>query len=116
MSYVQHFTCVTCEFVYSTHVIFLVFVECLWFCTVLYCICAFECNIYVGMFEEISEFSNLWTMICTGCPFFVFIFFLFLVDFLLHLCMYIPHYLTELIAFSAEINIISHIIVILTYL
>ena len=63
LSYVQYFTCVTCEFVYSTHVIFLVFVGCLWFCTVMYCVCAFECNIYVGMFEEIGEFSNLWTMI-----------------------------------------------------
>jgi len=30
--------------------------------------------------------------------------------------MYIHHYLTELVAFSAEINIISHTIVILTYL
>jgi hypothetical protein len=30
--------------------------------------------------------------------------------------MYIHHYLTELIAFSAEINIISHTIVILIYL
>ena len=41
----------------------LAFVGCLWFCTVMYCVCAFECNIYVGMFEEIGEFSNLWTMI-----------------------------------------------------
>jgi len=83
LSYIRHFTFVTC---YSTHVIFLVFVWCLWFCTVLYCVCAFECNIYVGVFEEIDEFSNLWTMVCKGCPFFVFIFILFLVDFLLHLC------------------------------
>jgi len=58
----------------------------LWFCTVLYCVCAFECSIYVGMFEDIGEFSNLWTMVCKGCPFFVFIFILFLVDFLLLLC------------------------------
>ena len=65
---------VTCAFVYSSHVIFLVFVGCLWFCTVLYYICAFEFNIYVGMFEEIVEFSDLWTMVLKGCPFFVFIF------------------------------------------
>ena len=44
----------------------------------------FECNIYVRIFEDIGEFSNFWTMICKGCPFFIFI--LFLVDFLLHLC------------------------------
>jgi hypothetical protein len=61
LSYVLHFTCVTCESVYSTHVIYLIFVVCLWFCTVLYCVCAFECNIYVGMFDEIGGFSNLWT-------------------------------------------------------
>ena len=65
----QHFTCVTCEFVYSTHVIFLDFVGCLWFCTGLYCVCAFDYSIYVGMFEEIGEFSNLWAMICKCCPF-----------------------------------------------
>ena len=58
----------------------LAFVGCLWFCTVLYCVCAFQCNIYVGMFEEIGEFSNLWTMVRKGCPFYVFIFILFLVD------------------------------------
>ena len=73
------------SFVYSTHVIFLVFVGCLWFCAMLYCVCAFECNVYFGMFEEIGEFSDLWTMVCKVCPFFAFIFMLFLVDFLLHL-------------------------------
>jgi len=31
------------------------------------------------MFEEVGEFSNFWT----GCPFFVFVFILCLVDFLL---------------------------------
>jgi hypothetical protein len=27
------------------------------------------------MFEEIGEFSNLWTVVCKGCPFFCFNFY-----------------------------------------
>ena len=84
---------------------FLVFVGCLWFCAMLYCVCAFECNIYVGMFEEIGEFSNLWTMVCKGCPFFVFIFILFLVDFLLlHLDFQVCYeLLSERVVYAREI-------------
>jgi len=71
----------------------------------LYCVCAFECNIYVGMFEEIGEFSNLWTMVCKGCPFFVFIFILFLVDFLLlHLDFQVCYeLLSERVVYAREI-------------
>ena len=43
----------------------------------------FECNVYVGIFEEAGEFSNFWTVICEGCLFFVFVFVLCLVDVLL---------------------------------
>ena len=35
--------------------------------------------------KRLVNFSDLWTMVSKGCPFFVFIFILFLVDFLLHL-------------------------------
>ena len=44
----------------------------------LYCVCAFECNVYIGVFEEIGEFYNLWTVVCKFCPFFVFTFILFI--------------------------------------
>ena len=74
----------------------------------LYCVCAFECNIYVGMFEEIGEFSNLWTMICKGCPFFVFIFILFLVDFLLHLCFQVCYEFSGKVLFRAMACIVFH--------
>ena len=47
---------------YIPRVTFLVFVGCLWFCTVLYCVCAFECSVYVGMFEGLVSFliCGLW--------------------------------------------------------
>ena len=28
----------------------------------------FECNVYVGMFEEVGEFSDFWTVVCEGYP------------------------------------------------
>ena len=48
----------------------LVFIERLWFCILLYCFCVLECNVYVGIFDEFGEFSNFWTVVCEGCPFF----------------------------------------------
>ena len=70
LSYVWHFTCITSEFVNSAHVVVLVFIERLWFCILLYCFCVLECNVYVGIFDEFGEFSNFWTVVCEGCPFF----------------------------------------------
>jgi len=46
-----------------------------------YCVCVFECNVYVGMFEEVGKSSNFWTVVSEGCPFFVVVFILCLVDF-----------------------------------
>ena len=63
------FTCITCEFVYSTHVVILVFIERPRHCILLYCVCAFECNVCVGMFEEDGKFSNFWNMVCEDCFF-----------------------------------------------
>jgi hypothetical protein len=71
LSYVCYFTCIASESVNSAHVIILIFIEGLWFCILLYCVFVFEYNVYVGMFEEVGEFSNFWT----GSPFFVFVFF-----------------------------------------
>jgi len=76
---------ITSECVNSARVVVLVFIDRLWFCILLYCVCVFECNVYVGMFEEVGEFSNFWIVVCEGCPFFVFVFILCLVEFLFHL-------------------------------
>jgi len=74
------FTCIKSEFVNSARVV-VVFIDRFRLCILLYCVCVFECNVYVGMFEEVGEFSNFWTLVCEGCPFFVFVFILCLVDF-----------------------------------
>jgi len=63
------FTCITSEFVYSARVVVPVYIDCLRFCILLYCVCVFECSVYVGMFEEVGEFSNFWTVVWEGCPF-----------------------------------------------
>ena len=79
----DNFTYITSEFVNSARVVVPVFVDRLRLCVFLYCVCVFECNVYVGMFEEVGEFSNFWTVVCEVYPFFVFVFILCLVDFLL---------------------------------
>ena len=63
-------------FVNSAHVVVLTFVEGVWFCVLLYYVCVFECNVYVGMFEEVGKSSNFWIVVCKGCPFFAVVFIL----------------------------------------
>ena len=63
------FTCIKSEFVNSARVV-VVFIDRFRLCILLYCVCVFECNVYVGMFEEVGEFSNFWTVVCEGCRFF----------------------------------------------
>jgi len=81
------FTCITSESVNSARDVVPVLIARLRFCVLLYCVCVFECNVYVGMFEEVGEFSNFWTVVCEGCPFFCFrlypVFGLFVVSFVL---------------------------------
>ena len=56
---------------YSTSIAALYFVSILGFDALLYCICAFECDVYVGVFKWVGKFSDLWTVLCECCPFFV---------------------------------------------
>ena len=46
-----------------------------WFCELLYCVCASECNAYVHVFEEVGYLSYSWTAVGENCPFlFLFVF------------------------------------------
>ena len=56
LSYVRHFTCTASEFVNSTRVVVLVFVDRLRFCILLYCVCVFECNFYVLCLKRLVSF------------------------------------------------------------
>jgi len=76
LSDVRQFTRVAGECVNSTFIVFLYVVLWFWFCELLYCVCASECNAYVRVFEEVGYLSYSWTVIGENCPFFVFVCFI----------------------------------------
>ena len=46
-----------------------------WFCELLYCVCASECNVYVRVFEEVGQLSYPWAVVGEDCLFlFLFVF------------------------------------------
>ena len=44
-----------------------------WFCELLCCVCASECNAYVHVFEEVGQLSDPWAVVGEDFPFFVFV-------------------------------------------
>jgi len=68
-------------FLYASIVVWYFFWA-LGFDALLYCVCAFESDVYVCMFEEI----DFWAVVCKCCSFFVFIFCCSYVSFVLYLC------------------------------
>jgi len=56
------------------------------FDALLYCVCAFESNVYVCICKEIGKISDFWAVVCKFCPFVVFFFCCSYVSFVLYLC------------------------------
>ena len=73
LPFIRHLTGFACEFVYSARIVVLGAIGSLWF-SVLYYVSALECDTYVGVFEEIGNFSYFRAMVCKDCPFFLSIF------------------------------------------
>jgi len=71
---------------YSTSIVVLDFIGILGFGALLYCVSAFESDVYVGMFKKVGKFSDFRTVVCNCCPFFVFIFSHSYESFVLDLC------------------------------
>jgi len=79
--------CMSCRYVYIPH--FYCSPICFWvlgFDALLYCVCAFESDVYVCMFKENGKLSDFWAVTCKYCPFFVFIFCCSYVSFVLYFC------------------------------
>jgi hypothetical protein len=63
-----HLTGFACEFVYSARIAVLGATASIWYCV------SAECDTYVGVFEEIGNFSYFRSMLSKDCPFFLSVF------------------------------------------
>jgi hypothetical protein len=51
LAYVGHVRCLASEFIYTTSIVVLYFIGIIGFDALLYCVYAFDCDVYVGMFK-----------------------------------------------------------------
>jgi hypothetical protein len=52
---------------------------------IFYCVCAFKCNLYVGMFKKVGDFPDFRAVVGENCPFIISIFGRLYLGFVLHL-------------------------------
>jgi hypothetical protein len=86
LPYIWYVACLAGEFIYRTSIAVWYFFWVLGFDDLLYCVCAFESDVYVCMFKEIGKLSDFWALVCKCCLFFVFIVCCSYVSFVLYLC------------------------------
>jgi len=94
-------SCLAGTFIYPNSIVVRYFFWVLVFDALLYCICAFESDVYVCMFKEIGKLSDFSVVVYKCCPFYVFIFCCFYVSFVQYLflallCVYLGSYCSVL--------------------
>jgi len=88
LPYIWHVACLAGKFIYPTFIVVWYFLGVvLGFDALLYCVCAFESDVYVCMFKEIGKLSDFWAVVCKCCHF-LFSFFVVLVWALCCICVF----------------------------
>ena len=58
LPYIQHVACLAGKFIYPNSIVVWYFFWVLGFDALLYCVCAFESDVYVCVFKEIGKLSD----------------------------------------------------------